>query len=79
MHKDPKNNWRVPVKYIFLRFSLVPLSIHRRLRRGAERIEQQQQQQSLASAILATTQQSVPKFNKLKITRTFRSSSGFRL
>ena len=44
--------------HFFARFSLASLSIHPRSRRGAERVDQQQQQ-SVASAILATTQQSV--------------------
>ena len=59
IHQDPKNNCRVPFKiHFFARFSLISLSIHPRSRRGAEQIDQQQQQ-SVASANLATTQQSV--------------------
>ena len=40
VHQDPNNNWRVPFKIRFARFSLVSLSIHPRSRRGAERIRQ---------------------------------------
>ena len=78
MHQDPKNNWIVPFKiHIFARFSLVSLSIHPRSRRGAERIDQQQQQ-SVASAILATTQQSVRNIiTTLIITPTFRVHQRF--
>ena len=71
IHQNPKNNWRVPFKIQnFARFSLASLSIHPRSRRGAERIDQQQQQ-SVASAILATTQQSVRNTPTLIITPTF--------
>ena len=73
IHQDPKNNCRVPFKIqIFARFSIVSLSLHPRSRRGAEWIDLQQQQ-SVASAILATTQQSVRNTNNtLIITPTFR-------
>ena len=58
IYQDPKNSWGVLIKIqFFVRFSLVSLSIHPRSRPGAERIDLQQQQ-SVASAILATTQQS---------------------
>ena len=41
IHKDPKNNWRVPLKIQnFAHFSLVSLSVYTRSRRGAERIGQ---------------------------------------
>ena len=82
IHQDPKNNWRVPFKLQnFARFSLVSLSIHPRSRRGAERIDQQQQQpqQSVASAILATAQQSVRNTTTLIFTPNFRSASTFPL
>ena len=79
IHQDPKNNWRVPFKiHFFARFSLVSLSIHPRSRRGAEWINQQKQQ-SVASAILATTQQSARNTTTLMITPTFRRASTFRL
>ena len=69
----------VPFKiHFFARFSLVSLSICPRSRRGAERIDQQQQQ-SVASAILATAQQSVRNTTALIITPTFRSASTFLL
>ena len=74
--QDPKNNWTAPLEiHIFARFSVVSLSIHPRSRRGAERIDQQQRQQSVASAILATTQQSVRNTNTLIITPIFTSES----
>ena len=73
--------WRVSFKIqTFARFSLVSLSIHLHLRRGAERIDQQQQQ-SVGSAIVATTKQSVRITTTvtLIITSTFRRASTFRL
>ena len=41
VHQDPENNSRVPFKiHPFAHFSLVSLSVHPRLRQGAERIVQ---------------------------------------
>ena len=72
IHQDPKNNWRVPFKIQNLaRFSLASLGINPRSRRGAERIDQQQQPRSVASEVLASTQQSVRNNTTLTINHTY--------